>query len=119
MATKKEKITKSSFKEKLLKSAEQAVSITKGNFDYREKYVSLIEEPPIYSKTKIKKIRKILGLSQPEFARIFGETTSAVKQWEQGNRNMSKSASRLLSLLESNPELVLGLIADKEKKKVG
>lgn len=45
--------------------------------------VTLIEEPPQYSKKKIKEIRSKLGVSQSTFAKIFVGSTSAMQDWEQ------------------------------------
>ncbi len=106
MATKREKVTKENFEKLLLKSAKQAVEYTRSERPLAEKLVALIEEPPQYSKGEIKKIRADLGLSQPAFAKIFGESASAIRHWEQGNRNASKSARRLLDLIEKDPSIL-------------
>ena len=114
MATKREKVTKDNFEELLLKSASQAVAHVRGEKTLAEKLVTLIEEPPQYSKGQIKKIRAELGVSQSTFAKIFAESTSAIQHWEQGRRNISKSARRLLDLIEKDPETVLGLITSQK-----
>lgn len=110
MATKKELVTKENFEELLLESVNQVSDYIKGERDLRTHYATLIEEPPKYTKTKIKKIRNELGVSQAMFAKIFGESLSAIQHWEQGKRNMSKSASRLLNMLEKDSETALNLI---------
>ena len=110
MATKKEKVTSKNFEELLLKSASEAVDHSKGKISLNSRQSSLISEPPKYSKNKIKKIRTELGVSQAVFAKIFGESTSAIQHWEQGTRNMSKSASRLLALIEKDAETIFSLI---------
>jgi len=110
----RERVNKDNFEELLLKSAKEAVRHTRGEATLSEKLVSLIEEPPQYSKRKIKEIRSKLGVSQSTFAKIFGESTSAIQHWEQGNRNMSKSARRLLDLIEKDAETVLELITNQK-----
>ncbi len=115
MATKKEIVTKENFEELFLKSASQATEYTRNEQDFTTRFASLIEEPPEYSKNKIKKIREKLGVSQAIFAKIFGESLSAVQHWEQGLRNMSKSARRLLNIIEKDPETVLDLITSEKK----
>jgi putative transcriptional regulator len=110
MASKKDKVTKDNFEELLLKSASQAVEFTRGELDLTTRISTLIDAPPEYSKTRIKKIRSNLGLSQAVFAKIFGESLSAIQHWEQGQRNMSKPARRLLDLIEKDPETVFNLI---------
>ena len=47
---------------------------------------------------------KILNLTQMEFSRVMGESVSAVRHWEQGIRNPSGSATRLMGLLQIHPE---------------
>ncbi|MCK5883842.1 MAG: type II toxin-antitoxin system MqsA family antitoxin [Bacteriovoracaceae bacterium] len=114
MAAKKEKVTKDNFEDLLLKSASEAVAYTKEETTLAERYVSLIEEPPEFSKTRIKKVRSKLGVSQAIFAKIFGESLSAIQHWEQGRRNMPKPARRLLDLIEKDPETVFELITSKK-----
>lgn len=115
MATKKrEKVTKSNFEELLLKSATQAVEYTRGERELKTHFATKIEEPPKYSKTKIKRIRKDLGISQSIFGTIFGVGPSAVQHWEQGIRNMPSPARRLLNMLEKDSEKTLSLITDEK-----
>ena len=110
MATKKEIVNEENFEELLLKSANEALEYIRGERELRTHFATYIKEPDQYSKTKIKKIRSSLGLSQVEFARIFGVTSSAVKHWEQGVRSMPAPACRLLNLIEKDPETVFDLI---------
>jgi putative transcriptional regulator len=110
MATKKEIVNEDNFEELLLKSANEALEYIRGERELRTHFATYIKEPDQYSKTKIKKIRSKLGLSQVEFARIFGVTSSAVKHWEQGVRSMPKPACRLLNLIEKDPDTVFDLI---------
>lgn len=114
MATKKEIVTKDNFEDLLLESANEALAHSRGELELKVDYIAMIEEPPQYSKTKIKKIRMKLGVSQPVFAKIFGESTSAIQHWEQGRRNMSKSARRILHMIEKDAEAVLDLVTDKK-----
>jgi putative transcriptional regulator len=114
MATKKEIVSESNFEELLIESAKEALEYTKGERGLKTHFASLIEEPPKYSKSRIKKIRQKLGLSQSLFATIFGVSTSAVQHWEQGLRHMPSPARRLLNLLEKDPKTVFELITLKE-----
>jgi putative transcriptional regulator len=112
MAKKKEIVTKDNFEELLVESVSQGLSHVRGETELTTYRVVLVKEPPKYSKTKIKKIRSNLNMSQSMFAKLFGESTSAIQQWEQGNRNMSKSARRLLNLLEKDHETIIDLMSD-------
>lgn len=112
MATKKEIVNEDNFEELLLKSANEALDYARGNKEFRTHTAALIKAPPKYSKTKIKKIRSELGLSQALFSTIFGVSVSAVQHWEQGLRSMPKSACRLLDLIEKDPDTVFSLIVN-------
>lgn len=48
---------------------------------------------------KIKQIRKALGWSQAEFAENLGVNQSTVSHWEQGLRNPTGPAERLIQQL--------------------
>lgn len=113
MATKKEIVNEDNFEELLLKSAYEALEYTHGERNLKSYLATKIKQPPSYSKTKIKKIRSNLGLSQAVFATIFGVTTSAVQHWEQGLRAMPAPACRLLDLIEKDPKTVFNLIVGK------
>ena len=113
MGTKKEKVTDDNFEDLLIKSVSEASEYIKEEKELTARLASLIEEPPVYSKAKIKKIRSSLGISQAIFAKIFGESLSAIQHWEQGRRNMPKPARRLLDIIEKDPETVFGLITKK------
>ncbi len=111
MATKKEIVNEDNFEDLLIKSANEALQYTRGEKQLRTHFTPKIAEPPTYSKSKIKKIRSGLGISQAIFASIFGVTTSAVQHWEQGLRAMPAPACRLLDLIEKDPETVFNLIS--------
>ena len=59
---------------------------------------------------EVKKVRKSLGLTQDRFAVIVGEGLAAVQSWEQGVRRPNGSASKLIRMLESHPELAPELV---------
>jgi putative transcriptional regulator len=59
---------------------------------------------------EVKKVRKSLGLTQDRFAAIVGEGLAAVQSWEQGARRPNGSASKLIRMLKSHPELAPELV---------
>ena len=59
---------------------------------------------------EIRKVRKSLGLTQDRFAVIVGEGLAAVRSWEQGARRPNGSASKLIRMLKSHPELAPELV---------
>lgn len=55
----------------------------------------------------VKRIRRRLGLTQAAFARAYGLSLDAVKNWETGRRVPDRSAVTLLTVIERNPKAVL------------
>ncbi len=54
----------------------------------------------------VRAIRARTGLSQANFAKRFGFSTSAVREWEQGRREPEAAARVLLLVVASKPEVV-------------
>ena len=91
----------------LEKGLKEAIDYEGGKLDLRSEIVEHLSEPPVLSKTKIKRIReKVLGMSQPVFAKLLGVSPSAVKAWEQGLKTPSGSARRLLQMIERRPDII-------------
>jgi putative transcriptional regulator len=53
------------------------------------------------------KVRKKMGLSQPEFSRKTGVPLETIRNWEQGKRAPTGAAKALLRILDRSPELAL------------
>src|SRR3990167_291977 len=54
-----------------------------------------------FSASKIKKLRKEAGVSQPVFANIINVSLATVKQWERGERTPSGAALKLLFIIKN------------------
>jgi len=54
--------------------------------------------------------RKVLKLSQPEFARLFAVPLPTVRNWEQGRRRPEGPARVLLQVIQAEPAAVLRAI---------
>ena len=59
----------------------------------------------------VKEVRQKTGLSQEAFARRFGFTSAAVRDWEQGRRQPEKAARVLLLVIAHNPDAVTEALA--------
>lgn len=59
----------------------------------------------------VRAIRGRTGLSQPNFAKRFGFSVSAVREWEQGRRQPEAAARVLLLVIASKPEVVDEVLA--------
>lgn len=112
MGTKKEIVTKENFEDQLLKSVNEVLEYTHGKRELRTHAATFFRVPPKFSKTKIKKIRIGLGLSQSVFAKVFGVTAFTIQNWEQGLRAMPAPACGLLDLIEKDPDNIFCLMSD-------
>ena len=70
---------------------------------------SRVWHPP--AAVDVRAIRDRTGLSQPNFAKRFGFSVSAVREWEQGRRQPEAAARVLLLVIASKPEVVDEVLA--------
>lgn len=56
---------------------------------------------------EIQQARKRLGLSQDQFADVFGVSASTLRKWEQGQRSPTGAAKTLLKIIEREPKAVV------------
>jgi DNA-binding transcriptional regulator YiaG len=56
--------------------------------------------------TNAKAVRKVFGISQPEFATRFGLELDSVRNWEQLRYKMDPAARLLLKIIEKYPDVV-------------
>ncbi len=59
----------------------------------------------------VKRLRKRLALSQPEFSARFGFSERNVQNWEQGVRKPTGPARTLLQIIEKEPEAAMRALA--------
>jgi putative transcriptional regulator len=65
--------------------------------------VKLNLEPSLYSPQLVKRTRKVLGVSQPLFARFLGVSPKTVRSWEQGVNPPSPMACRFMDEIRRTP----------------
>ena len=84
----------------LIESFSEAVAWARGEVELpvREYH------PP--EKVEVEPIRRRLGLTQANFARVFGLNVSMVRDWEQGRRTPEGPARTLLAIIARHPEIV-------------
>ncbi len=68
----------------------------------------MAEFPPV----DVKAVRRRLGKSQAEFARMIGVSVSTLQNWEQGRRRPEGPARALLRVAAANPEAVAAALAN-------
>lgn len=60
----------------------------------------LEENKQILRGAEIKTLRKRLGMTQEEFAKLLGVTANTVARWERGELGLSHSTAKLFSILK-------------------
>lgn len=96
----------------LVESMAQAVAIEEGRLKparvrRRTLRESKVSPPPEYASTQIRRLREVLGLSQPVFAQALNVSVGTVRSWEQGLRSPDGPSRRLLELTERHPRMIL------------
>lgn len=95
---------KSNLFQDLKSGLEEAIAWEQGKIDLRTTTLTLPEKPPKMTKKQIKDLREnTLKVSQPVFALILGVSPAAVKAWEQGLKQPSGTARRLMQLFGKDP----------------
>ena len=86
------------FGQELIASAREALAIAEG-----EAEPSRVFAPP---DVDVAAIRKRTGLSQDRFAKRFGFSAAAVRDWEQHRRRPDAAARTLLIVIDREPQAV-------------
>ena len=84
--------------ENLVESVRQAGRIRRGEME-----PSRVTE---FRPVDVKAVRRRLGKSQSEFARMIGVSVATLQNWEQGRRHPEGPARALLRVAAANPEAV-------------
>lgn len=79
----------------------------------REFEKDLLGPPPDYSPKKILELREKYDVSQAVFAAFLNVSLSTVQKWEQGQKEPSTAASRLLQVID---EYGLGILVPKSSR---
>lgn len=73
-------------------------------------------EPPPLTKEQVQHARTQLGVSQVVFAQVLGVDPGTVRSWEQGTRNVSGAARRLIEAITIHPRLVNRWVVDHTER---
>jgi putative transcriptional regulator len=61
--------------------------------------------------SEVVRVRMKSGLSQAQFAALLGVSKRTLEQWEQGRREPSGAAQKLIRIADSHPEVLLEVAA--------
>jgi len=73
----------------------------------REFREDLLGPPPLYSADEIRLLRERFDVSQAVFASLLNVSTSTVQKWEQGQKEPSAPACKLLQVVEEHGLAIL------------
>jgi len=62
----------------------------------------------------VRKVRKDSGLTQQAFAKTFGFTVGAIRDWEQGRKQPDRAARVLLAVIRAAPGAVSSAVTGLE-----
>jgi len=61
----------------------------------------------------VRRIRKNIGMTQPQFAAAFGVGLGTLRHWERGDREPKGAALVLLNMLEREPKTVMRILGQR------
>jgi putative transcriptional regulator len=85
----------------LVDSLEEAAAHSRGDLDLPAGRIHFAGEPDP------RVIRARLGMTQDQFADALGISVKTLRNWEQGRRDPSGPAMRLLRIAEKHPDILL------------
>lgn len=91
--------------ESIMTGLQEAIEDSKKEKTLRKNIVSIIPVKE-YNAEEIQEIRKSTGLSQRLFAGYIGVSIKTVEAWERGINHPSGAASRILTMMEMDSDLV-------------
>lgn len=91
--------------DEILEGLEDAIAYARGDTQRAAEVTVYIPDH-----VDVRTIRKKLSLSQERFARKFGFSVSAVRNWEQGRRTPEAPIRAFLMVIDKAPQAVLGAL---------
>ncbi len=91
--------------ESLVQGLEEAIEDARSKEKKLKRSTVVVIPVKTYTPTEIKDIRSRIGFSQNLFASYMGVSVKTVEAWEKGTNTPSGTASRILSMMEMDPDL--------------
>lgn len=98
---------KNSVFESIMAGLNEALEDAKSETPILKRNKVVIEPVKVFGADEVKKIRKSTGMSQRIFASCMGVSDKTVEAWEAGTNHPSGAASRLLSIIEKDKDVIL------------
>jgi putative transcriptional regulator len=100
--------TRKPLAERLKAGLRDGIQYAQGKIDLRT--VEIPQAPPKFSSKSVVRLRQSAGMSQAIFARLLNVSSKTVQSWEQGQRQPSQAAQRMLQVLQEQPEMVFQVV---------
>jgi putative transcriptional regulator len=94
--------------ERLKEGLEEGVQFARGELTLRSTEVP--DRPPALQAQDLIRLRQQFQMSQGVFAQLLNVSPKTVQSWEQGERQPSKAALRLLQILGARPAVVCEIV---------
>jgi putative transcriptional regulator len=94
---------------------EEGIQFAKGELNLRTMRVPA--QPPRLGARDVAGLRQALKMSQGVFAQTLNVSPKTVQSWEQGERQPSQAALRLLQILQAKPGIVCGVVFGESRDK--
>jgi putative transcriptional regulator len=89
----------------IIDGLQELVDYSEGKIDLRTSRLNVSPVRKTISVDEIKGTREKLGMSQGVFAVVIGVSTKTVQSWETGRYMPDGAARRLITMLQSDPQL--------------
>ena len=93
--------------ESIMTGLNEALEDAKSEKPILKRHKVTVEPVKVYGAEEVKRIRNSTGMSQKTFASYMGVSDKTVEAWESGTNHPSGAASRLLSMMEMDEDLVI------------
>ena len=93
--------------ESIMTGLNEAIEDASSEKPILKRHKVVVEPVKIFKADEIKKIRSSTGMSQKTFASYIGVSGKTVEAWEAGTNHPSGAASRLLTMMEMDKDLIL------------
>ncbi len=86
------------------------IDYERGNKSKARKIVYKVKPVPTYDAESIKRIRTRRNLTQYLFGSVIGVSVRTVEAWEQGKNVPNRSASRVIDMIDKDPDFVKDIV---------
>lgn len=93
--------------ESIMNGLNEAIDDAGSKSPILKRHKVIVEPVKVYGADEIKKIRNSIGMSQKNFASYIGVSDKTVEAWEAGTNHPAGAASRLLSMMEIDKDIVV------------